>query len=400
MSGFKKIIRFSHLWLGLISGLLVCIIALTGCIYAFQEEIQNLTQSYRFVEKQEKPFLPPSTLQQISDAQLPGKHLHSIMYHRAEEAANAIYFSFEEHYYYFVYLNPYTGEVLKVKDEYADFFRIVLDGHFYLWLPPEIGQPVVASASLVFFVLLISGIILWWPKNKIGLRKKFAVKTDGSRKRKNYDLHSVLGFYVSWLAIVLVFTGLIWGFQWFRDGVFSVTSGGEKYVDYYAPMSDHTFVNHSDLSALDRVYLKMVKAYPQAEWIEVHPPETEHGAIAANANPDASTYWKIDYRYFDQYSLEEMPVDHIWNRFEESSNAELLMRMNYDIHVGSILGLPGKILAFLISLTVASLPISGFLIWYGRKKKKSKTSKLPLELSKANSVNRKSVSHLKKNEIA
>nr|WP_317042014.1 PepSY domain-containing protein [Algoriphagus alkaliphilus] len=43
---------------------------------------------------------------------------------------------------------------------------MVLDGHFYLWLPAEIGQPVVASFTLVFLVMVISGWILWWPKNK------------------------------------------------------------------------------------------------------------------------------------------------------------------------------------------------------------------------------------------
>jgi len=35
------------------------IIAVTGCLYAFQEEIQNITQDYRFVEKQKVPFLLP-----------------------------------------------------------------------------------------------------------------------------------------------------------------------------------------------------------------------------------------------------------------------------------------------------------------------------------------------------
>jgi uncharacterized iron-regulated membrane protein len=77
----------------------------------------------------------------------------------------------------------------------------------------------------------------------------------------------------------------------------------------------------------------------------------------------------IDYRYFDQYSLKELPVDHIWNRFNEASFGDKLMRMNYDIHVGAILGLPGKFFAFFVSLVVASLPVTGFLIWYGRKKK-------------------------------
>ena len=44
--------------------------------------------------------------------------------------------------------------------------------------------------------------------------------------------------------------------------------------------------------------------------------------------------------------------------------------MNYDIHVGAIGGILGKIIAFIASLVIASLPLTGFLIWWGRKKKK------------------------------
>jgi uncharacterized iron-regulated membrane protein len=369
LSDFKKFTRTIHLWLGLTSGLLVFIVAITGCIYAFQEEIQNVTQPYRFVANQHKEFLTPSQIQTIADAALPWKHIHAIMYYDSVHSAKAIYYSFEEHYYYFVYVNQFTGEVLKVKDEFADFFRLVLDGHFYLWLPPEIGQPVVASSTLVFLVMLVTGIVLWWPRNKRGVKKKFTIKWQAGWRRKNYDMHSVFGFYISWLALVLVFTGLIWGFQWFRDGVYSITSGGKSFVEYYSPTSDTTSIQLSNIPAIDQVWFKMVKDYPNAESIEVHPPENTSTSIAANANPDASTYWKIDYRYFDQYTLKELPVDHVWNKFEESTSADLLMRMNYDIHVGAILGLPGKILAFLISLTVASLPITGFIVWLGRRKK-------------------------------
>ncbi len=50
--------------------------------------------------------------------------------------------------------------------------------------------------------------------------------------------------------------------------------------------------------------------------------------------------------------------------------------MNYDIHTGAILSLPGKILAFCASLICASLPITGFLLWWGRRKK-AKQSKSP-----------------------
>ncbi|KEO72136.1 PepSY-associated TM helix domain-containing protein [Anditalea andensis] len=375
MKTFKKTIGILHLWLGLISGLLVFIIALTGCIYVFQVEIQELTQPYRFTETQDKAFLAPSEIQKITDQELPGKHLHAVMYNLKGKSAHSIYFSYEDHYYDMVYVNPYSGEVLKVKDEYATFFRFIFDGHNYLWLPEAIGRPIVASATLVFFVLLISGIVLWWPKNSAGKRAKFTIKWNGSWRRKNYDLHSVIGFYASWLAIVLVFTGLIYGFDWFRNGFYMIASGGEDYVDYYTPASDHSSVSLLNMPAIDQVFYKMLDEYPDAEWIEVHPPEYEHSAIAANANPEADTYWKVDYRYFDQYTMEELDVDHFWNKLEQSSSAEMFLRMNYDIHVGAILGMPGKILAFLLSLTIASMPVTGVLLWYGRNNKKKKKSR-------------------------
>jgi len=43
--------------------------------------------------------------------------------------------------------------------------------------------------------------------------------------------------------------------------------------------------------------------------------------------------------------------------------------MNYDIHVGQILGLTGKIIAFFVSLICASLPVTGFIVWLGKRKK-------------------------------
>ena len=374
----KKLIHKMHLWLGLSSGLVVFIVAVTGCIYAFQTEIQDLTQPYRFVEKEGTEMLPPSEISQIADAALPGKHLHAVLYPTGKRAAQAIYYSFEEHYYFFVYVDQFTGEVLKVKDEFADFFRIVLDGHFYLWLPPEIGQPVVASFTLVFLLMIISGLILWWPKNKKGTSKSFKIKWDARWRRKNFDLHQVLGFYVMIFTLVFALTGLVWGFSWFRDIYYATTTGGDEFIEYYAPASNSNTMVSLESPAIDQVWKKMQDEYPNADWIEVHPPEYEHGSIAANANPDADTFWKMDYRYFDQYTLEELPVDHIWNRFHEASIGDKLQRINYDIHVGAIAGLPGKILAFLLSAIIASLPVTGFLIWWGRRNKSKKAVKKDL----------------------
>lgn len=373
----KKLFGKLHLWLGLTSGLLVFIIAVTGCIYAFQEETQDLTQPYRFVEARDQPFLPPSRIREIADAQLPGRHIHGVLYQGKERAAKAIYYSYADHYYDFVYVNPYSGQVLEVMDVYQTFFRFILDGHFYLWLPPDIGQPVIASATLIFVFMLISGIVLWWPRNRSGAKQRFSIKWDARWRRKNYDLHNVLGFYTSWIALLLAFTGLVWGFEWFKDGLY-FTAGGEKSLAYVEPLSDTTAIplRSGPLQAgenpVDVLWERMKTSYPASGSIEMHFPESEQSPVHVAVNPDASTYWQIDYFYFDQYTLKELTVDHIYGRMEQADKADKLMRMNYDIHTGAILGLPGKIIAFLASLIVASLPLTGFYIWWGRRKKEKK----------------------------
>ncbi len=365
----------AHLWLGLTSGLIVFIVSVTGCIYAFQSEIQDLTQPYRYAARQDREVLPPSALKEVAEKLLPGKHIHGIWYAGPGRAAQVIFFEFDPAYYYIAYLNPYTAEVLKVKDMERDFFHIVLDGHFYLWLPPEIGQTVSSSATLVFVVLLISGLILWWPRKRKERKQRFSIRWNARWRRTNYDLHNVLGFYVSSIALILALTGLVWGFQWFANGVYKA-AGGERSLVYVDPPSDTTMNYTGTRPAIDVIYDRMRREYPDAHSIEVHVPVNDTDAIAANANPDAGLYWRIDYRYFDQNSLEELPVDHIYARYAESTAADKLIRLNYDVHTGAILGLPGKILAFFASLLCASLPVTGVYIWYGRRFKKRRADAL------------------------
>lgn len=386
----KKIFGKLHLWLGLSSGLVVFIVAITGCLYAFQEEIQDLTQPYRFVEKQHEEFLPPSIIREITDVVLPDKHIHGVLYKGEDRAAIAIYYSYDDGYYDLVYVNPYSGQVLQVEDMYKNIFQIILDGHFYLWLPHQIGQPLVSSFTVIFIIMLISGIVLWWPRNKNGTRQRFTIKWDGRWRRRNYDLHNVLGFYASALALLLALTGLVWGFEWFRDAVYA-TAGGQKSLTYTEPLSDtRALTSRSVAESVDLLWNQLRHTYPTSGSIEAHFPETDRSPIHIAINPDADTYWKINYLYFDQYTLEEVSVDHIWDRFDNASAADKLMRMNYDVHTGAIFGLAGKALMFLASLIVASLPVTGFCIWWGRKNKKKrkvvKKNKTPKKVLEYESV--------------
>lgn len=374
---FKKITGKIHLWLGLSSGLIIVFLGITGCILAFEQEIKSFTQPYRYTETVNAPVLPPSQLQKIAVAALPGKIPHSISYPKNGKSAQVIFYNADPEYYYSVYINQYTGQVLKVKDEDADFFRVIVMGHFYLWLPPAIGQPIIATATLIFLLMLISGLILWWPKNKAARKQRFSVKWSASFKRKNYDLHNVLGFYMTWVAIFIAVTGLVWGFQWFAKSLYFTTSGGKQMVEFYESFSEKPSAPIAVKEpAIDRIWQNMNAIYPQAALIEVHVPNNDSVAIEAVANPNAGTYWKSDYRYFDQYSLKELNVTHPYGRYKNTNTADKIMRMNYDVHTGAIWGITGKILAFFASLIAASLPVTGFLIWRGRKKSK-KASRIP-----------------------
>jgi uncharacterized iron-regulated membrane protein len=370
----KYWIRNIHLWLGLSSGLFVCFLGITGCILAFEREIENVTQPYRFVVPHKQAYLEPSRLKVIADRLVPGKHAHSISYQQGK-ASQVVYYGFQPEYYWIVFINPYTGKVLQVKNMEEDFFRIMINGHYYLWLPPNIGQPVLATATLLFLFLLASGLVLWWPKNKAASKKRFSIKWSAKWKRVNFDLHNVLGFYMTWILIFVAFSGLVMGFQWFAKSAYWVSSGGKTLNLFEESFSNATLVPNvkSRQPAVDVLWARTLKSLPGFMGVmEVHVPEGPKSSIEITVNPDSDTYWKTDYRYYDQYSLKEIQVRHVFGKIGNAGVGDKLMRMNYDIHIGAIAGLPGKIMAFLASLVAASLPVTGFIIWWTKRRKNTK----------------------------
>ncbi len=376
----KKVIGKLHLWLGLASGLIVFVVALTGCLYTFQAEIQDATQPYRFVQAETRPTLPPSKLREIADTQLPGKHAHSVNYAEPGRSVAVIYYSLSDTYYYGVYLNPYTGKVLSVINYNETFFRWVLNGHYYLWLPPTIGQPIVATATLVFVLMLVSGLVLWWPKNRNAAKQRFSVNWSARWRRVNYDLHNVFGFYVLIVGLVLGLTGLVWGFQWFAKAVYWSTSGGKALAMYAEPLSDTIRMGiQRNQPATDLLWRRLVKQEPALKSVEVHFPETKAGSILISTNTLNDNTSRTDFRFYDQHTLAEQTVTHPYGRYDRASTADKIARLNYDIHTGAVWGLPGKLLMFFASLICASLPVTGTIIWWGRRSKakpaRSKVSK-------------------------
>lgn len=372
----KNIAGKVHLWLGLSTGLVVFVVALTGCIYCFQEEIRSLYDDYKAVEAQSGAFIPPTRAYEIAQGVLPGRHIHSVVYGDKTDALEVVFYEADPDFYQMVYLNPYSGKLIKVVDMESDFFHFIIDGHMYLWMG-DFGKQVVAYSTLIFLFILISGLVLWWPRNRKAAKKRvrFRWVSRTKWKRKNYDLHNVLGFYASAVALILAVTGLVMALNWFGDGFYRIT-GGEKKPRFSWPENiSRMDAQESTVHPVDEIWRRMMQEYPGASEVEMHFPPDDGYAVYAYMKYSEGTYWDSDYRYFDSRTLREIEPDHVYGKIDEASIPDTIRRMNYDIHVGAIGGLPGKIIVFLSSMIVGSLPLTGVTIWWGRRKIKGVNGK-------------------------
>ncbi|WP_165042706.1 PepSY domain-containing protein [Dysgonomonas sp. ZJ709] len=381
---FRKIAYWLHLWLGALSSLVIFIVAVTGCIYVFQLELRSIFQQSQYVEIQDRPFLSPSELKEKANQYVyavaadSANVIYGVAYGKRDKAATLAYNHYEDGYTILM-LNPYSGDYIYKQTLKGDFFRIILAGHRSLWLPYDIGRPIVGWSVLVFVIVTISGIVLWIPKrwNRKSLKSILTIKRKSNSYKLNYDLHKVIGFYVALIALIISITGLTWSFKWFANSYYTVISGGEELKQWKPALSDTT-LTASTLNLDDRLWDQVKQEYPIGEQgtFMFDFPNKKADAYRICFNPaNDDTYYKRHFRFFDQNTLEELEGGGIYGTaYEDSSAGDKLYRMTYDIHVGAIGGLPGKIVVFLASLGIASLPVTGYIIWH-KKRKKSKKGK-------------------------
>lgn len=70
----KKVAGKIHLYLGLVSGLVVFVVSITGCIYVFEEEIFHaLNRDLVFVQPEKQPRKSVAALKDLAEAHFDGK---------------------------------------------------------------------------------------------------------------------------------------------------------------------------------------------------------------------------------------------------------------------------------------------------------------------------------------
>ncbi|MEZ0129582.1 PepSY-associated TM helix domain-containing protein, partial [Flavobacterium sp. LBUM151] len=285
---FKKIILKIHLWLGMSSGLIIFILGITGCIYVFDEELRPIIYHSRYYAdetKKEKKNIS-ELLKIVQDSIGKDKPIGAIRIRNEKDATvtfftskekenpNAIWYWDTQEYNYTIYANPFTGKIQKIENTTTEFFNVIVFLHWGLLLTNDIGKPIVGIAVIIFIISLITGLILWWPKNKSAAKQRFWFRWKNTTqwKRKNYDLHNILGYYVMLFALIIAFTGLVWSFKWFDNSVKWIANGGqtiEKKKDNF--VSDLS--KKKDQNTIDKVLNTAQYAYPKANNYTISFPE-------------------------------------------------------------------------------------------------------------------------------
>lgn len=387
-SAFKKWTGKLHLWLGMGVGFLIFIISITGALYVFKDEIENFTRKEVIYHHEQnidqKELLPIRVLEKAVVEQVQEKYpVHwvnipvdkkmSYLFYWYEHNPEAWNYFDEFPVYKVAYVNPYSGKVLATYDEKNGFFQIVKMIHWSYLLKQSWGTYLVGIPVIIFVIMLISGIILWWPKNKAARKQRFSFKWKNikSWKRKNYDLHNVLGFYASIFALIFAITGLFYAFFCVQAAIYFTFSGGETQYPDFSAIKTKAPIEMRTEGTLDKISNTVKAKYPDSYGFSIdlgheHMDDHEHPNFEVYVKHLSYSYHKSSSLIFDENSGELLHT----HDMKDKNLGEKAVGANYDIHVGSILGLPTKIIAFIVSLICASLPVTGFMIWWGRRKKK------------------------------
>lgn len=350
--------RRIHLWIGLSSGLVVFIVSITGACYAFEKEIREVI--HRDVYKVENfagEKLPLDSIIESVQAQNKKQKIKQVILQTDDRTIQVNLKNKTS-----LFIHPVTGKVVGIINQETEVLAVLLKIHRQLYLG-EVGKKITGVSCLIFLISLITGLVLWFPNKLKQLSQRLKIATDKGKKRLNFDLHRSMGFYAAFVLIFSALSGLVFSFKWAEKILYVASSSVKSEKKYF---SDTLVIGQK--SGLEPILENLRRMHPSKTILLVLP-EDNKGAIRATVQLGSMGLFTANSHYFfDQYTGKEL--GHLL--YEEQSTGEKLRASNYNFHTGKTLGLFGEILVFLASVIAASLPITGFIIWRNKTKKKSK----------------------------
>ncbi|WP_205860221.1 PepSY domain-containing protein [Polaribacter sp. 20A6] len=373
-----------HLLLGLLSSIIIFIVCLSGSIYAFKTQIENLIDRdvvYVKLDNNSSKIAIDTILNNFEN-QFGGATNITVF---KENNKSVLVSSFsKDNTGVSAYYNPISGELLGVKNTTSiAFFDFILEVHRFL-LAGDVGKFINGVAVLIFIFLLFSGFIIWLPKKINQLKKSLKIKLDAKFHRVNYDLHRVLGFYSILLLFFISVTGLYVSFHWVKNAVI-IGLGGDSIVisdtniALKESLSSSFDVLFDDLSAKENTVLKKESSL-QSILLKTDSILKNEGTkviLLAKENTKSINITKMNTDNLLNFYVPdkiEFSIDGKVRKQELFKNLALHEQFKLiakPLHTGEIMGLPTIIIYFLISLVGCSLPVTGFIIWFKKIRKKN-----------------------------
>jgi uncharacterized iron-regulated membrane protein len=372
-----------HSIIGVTISLILALIAITGATMSFEDEIgASLNAGIMRVEPRAAPMLTPDALvMRLQAAQGVGQDFSqefrkvSAVTMTSDPAAAVRIRSArnEGESRGSVYVDPYDGHVLGAPRG-EDFFLTVRRLHRWLLLPGDgkgYGRQVTGVAAIGLIVMLMSGIVLRWPRHarniRIWLKPNLGLRGRGF----HWSLHSVVGTWVMLIYLVMALTGLWYSFDWYRDGVtwlFSDRTAAPKAESKSAQPRSPPPTRTADSTPLtfDRAWSAFLRTQ-----------ENRYATAQLTLPSGAGTVIRIRSWTRDAShdgARDEFQVDAITGRlisseiYADKSTGERILANLLDIHRGSLWGWPGKLLFMLAAALMPLIAVTGFVLYFSRRK--------------------------------
>ena len=373
----KAALHQIHSIAGLVLALLLALIALTGAIMSFEDEIgDHLNSGIMQVAPRQAPALMPDELvARLKAGQDLGK-VSAVTLSSDPAAAVRVRFARDEQGARptSLYVDPYDARVLGAPRG-EEFFATVRRLHRWLLIPGDAkgwGRQITGIAALGLIVMLISGLVLRWPRRAGSVKMWLKPNLGLSGRGLHRSLHAVIGTWVLPVYLVMTLTGLWYSFDWYKDGVVWLLSRPQVAAAKMQPKMS---------AKVPRPSARPEPAQPigfDQAWTTLQHEEGERFSRALLTLP-AGPGTVIRIRSWPKDSTldttrDEFRVDAVTGqvisaeRYADKTLGEKIIANVLDIHRGAFLGWPGK-LAFMIAAALMPLfSVTGILLYLSRRR--------------------------------
>jgi uncharacterized iron-regulated membrane protein len=391
----RQFLNDIHLYAGLLSAVIVIAVCFTGTLYVYNTEIREFFDSERYFASGQGT---PKTLEELKSGLQPLRQGKLVAVTKYQDSNRTVQFQVkaqgeEKATTYFVDSN--TGEVLadnSKKTTSEEFMGYVFSLHRWLLLDKvedpilksmtnqELGRLINGIATSLFLLGVLTGIFLWLPKKTKNWKQGLSVKWSGNWKRINHDLHNTLAFYSILALFIMAVTGPYWSFGWYK-------TGWQKTWDtYQAPkeekkedkskesstaeqvVEDSTALPEPLVISLDEALAAANQHLNYAGVVKLTLPEDSQGDLSVSKSRTG---------FFARAGADQLKLNAQTLELKEKVLfGELPVRQQIGksvkaLHTGEIFGKFTKFLWAVACAIATSLPITGTLIWWNKRKKKS-----------------------------